>query len=305
MLLGGKPAGALALLSNLMDHLIYHNDRILPLEEARLSPGQVGLLTGWGVFTTLRVYQGLPFAFERHWARMKRDAELLGVPLCYEQEAVRLAIIELVRANQHPESTARVSFVKNSGGLWAGPPSGPETDLLIFIRELVAWPAVQHLTIEPHGIFSAGPYAGAKMLSWVSHAAVLERAHAKGFDDALLINEKDKLAECTSANIFLVRRSEILTPALSSGCLGGITREILFEIGSPSHIPIVEKELTTADLASAEEVFISSTTREVAAIESIKPSWKYPAPGKITVAMEKIFQEYVQTYLAKASAKQE
>ena len=141
------------------------------------------------------------------------------------------------------------------------------------------------------------------MLSWVSHAAVLERAHAKGFDDALLINEKDKLAECTSANIFVVRQGEILTPALSSGCLAGITREILFEITPRSGFPLREQELTTADLASADEVFISSTTREVAAIESISPSWKYPAPGKITTELEKIFQEYVQKYLAQASAK--
>lgn len=291
-----------AQIPNLMDQLIYHNDRILPLEEARLSPGQVGLLTGWGVFTTLRVYQGLPFAFERHWARMKRDALLLGVPLCYEEEKVRQAIVELVGVNKHPESMARVVFVKNTGGLWAEAPAAPATDLLIFIRELVAWPAVQRLQLEPHGIFSAGPYAGAKMLSWVSHAAVLERAHAGGFDDALLVNEKDRIAECTSANIFLVRGGEVLTPPLSSGCLGGITREILLEIAPRAGFPLHEKELTTDDLSSAEEVFISSTTREVAAIESISPKWKYPAPGKTTLALEKVFQEYVHSYLAQASA---
>lgn len=284
-----------------MDRLIFHNDRIVPLEEARLSPGQVGLLTGWGVFTTLRVYQGLPFAFERHWARMKRDAELLGVPLCYEERAVRQAIIDLVRANHRPESMARVCFVKNKGGLWAEAHDRPATDLLIFIRELVAWPAVQNLQIEPHGIFSAGPYAGAKMLSWVSHAAVLERVHANGFDDALLINENDRIAECTSANVFLVRDGGVFTPALTSGCLAGITREILFEIAPRAGIPLCEKELTAEDLSAAEEVFISSTTREVAAIESINPKWKYPAPGKTTLALEKIFQEYVHNYLANAS----
>ncbi len=284
-----------------MDRLIYHNDRILPLEEARLSPGQVGLLTGWGVFTTLRVYQGLPLAFERHWARMKRDAATLGIDLCYHEDSVRQAIIDLVRANAHPESMARVVFVKNSGGIWSEATGLPATDLLIFVRELVAWPAVQRLVIEPHGIFSAGPYAGAKMLSWVPHAAVLERAHAQGFDDALLVNEHDQLAECTSANIFLVRKGEVLTPSLTSGCLAGITREILFEIAPPAGFPIREQELTTKDLATADEVFISSTTREVAAIESISPNWKYPAPGRITQALEKVFQEYVHTYLARAA----
>src|ERR1700687_4082993 len=151
-----------------MDRLFLHNNRIVPLEEARLSPGQVGLLMAWGVFTTVRVYQGLPFAFERHWARMSRDAKLLGVQLSYEMESVRKAIIDLARANNHPESMARVSFVKNKGGLWAEENDRPETDLLIFTRELVAWPAIQRLRIEPHGIFSEGTYAGAKMLSWVS-----------------------------------------------------------------------------------------------------------------------------------------
>jgi len=280
-----------------MDRLIFHNDRIIPLEEARLSPGQVGLLMGWGVFTTIRVYQGLPFAFERHWARMSRDATLLGVPLCYEQETVRQAIIDLARANRHPESMARVSFVKNKGGLWGEEHDRPETDLLIFIRELVAWPAAQRLRLEPGGINSAGPYAGAKMLSWVSHAAVLEKAHAEGFDDALLVNEKGNLAECTSANVFLIRGGEVLTPLLSSGCLGGITREILFEIAPRSGVRLREQCLTTDDLNSADEVFISSTTREVAAVGSISPEWKFQAPGPVSQRLEEAFRSYVREYL--------
>jgi branched-chain amino acid aminotransferase len=249
------------------------------------------------VFTTLRVYQGFPFAFERHWARMKRDALMLGVPLCYEEDSVRRAIVDLVRANGHPESVARVSFVKNEGGLWAEAPGRPPTDLLMFVRSLVDWPKASRLQLEPHGIFSAGPYAGAKMLSWVTHAGVLERVHAKGFDDALLINEKEQIAECTSANVFLVRGGEVFTPPLSSGCLAGITREILLEIAPRAGFPLFEKELMADDLSAAEEVFISSTTREVAAIATIHPKWEYQAPGKTTLALEKVFQEYIRKYL--------
>ncbi len=284
-----------------MDSLIFHNDRILPLQDAHLSPGQIGLLMGWGIFTTVRIYRGVPFAFERHWARMSRDAALLGVSMCYEQRHVRQAIIDLARANQHPESMARVSLVKNKGGLWAQAGDRPDTDLLVFTRELVAWPAAERLRIEPHGIIAAGPYAGAKMLSWVSHAAVLEKAHAAGCDDALLLNERDQLAECTSANIFLVRKGEVVTPPLSSGCLAGITREVLFEIAPRVGVPLREQELTLSDLDSAEEVFISSTTREAAAIGVIDPKWKYPAPGRITAKIEKAFQEYVGQYLGAKS----
>lgn len=286
-----------------MDSLIFHNDRIVPLAEAHLSPGQVGLLTGWGVFTTLRIYRGVPFAFERHWARMARDAERLEIPMPYKQEAVRQAVGELARANHHPESAARVSFVKNRGGLWAQAEGLPPTDLLIFTRELVAWPAAHRLQIQPMGIFSGGHYAGAKMLSWVPHAAVLEKAHAEGYDDALLLNERGQLAECTSANIFLVRDGKALTPPLSSGCLAGITREILFEVAPQAGIELHEQDLTLDDLSAADEVFISSTTREVAAVGTIRPDWKYPAPGKIALALERAFQEYIHAYLGRVQEK--
>jgi branched-chain amino acid aminotransferase len=286
-----------------MDSLIFHNDRILPLGEVRLSPGQVGLLTGWGVFTTLRIYRGVPFAFERHWARMARDAVRLEIPLPYEQMAVRQAVVELARANHRPEGVARLSLVKNQGGLWAQADDLPPTDLLIFTRELVAWPVAHRLQVQPMGIFSAGRYAGAKMLSWVPHAAVLERAHAEGYDDALLLNEKEQLAECTSANVFLVREGKVLTPPLSSGCLAGITREILFEIAPQAGIELREQDLSLGDLSAADEVFISSTTREVAAVGTISPDWNYPAPGRIARALEEAFQDYIHAYLDRAEGK--
>src|SRR5712692_2733051 len=258
-----------------MDRLIFHNDRILPLDEARLSPGQVGLLMGWGVFTTLRLYRGLPFAFERHWTRMSRDATRLGFSMNYQEQFVRQAVIELARANQRAEGMARVSFVKNRGGLWAQADDRPPTDLLVFTRDLVPWPRGHRLRLQPMGIFSSGQYAGAKMLSWVPHTAVYERVHAEGFDDALLLNEKGQVAECTSANIFLVRDSKVLTPPLSSGCLPGITREIVLEIAPPAGIEVREQELNVEALSSAEEVFVSSTTREVAAVESISPGPRF------------------------------
>jgi len=139
-----------------MDTLIFHNDRIIPLPEARLSPGQMGLLMGWGVFTTLRVYEGKPFAFERHWARMSHDAQRLGMTLGREQREVRQAVSRLAEANHRPEGVARVSFVKNRGGLWAQADDGPETDLLIFTRQLVQWPAVHRLKLQQHAIYSEG-----------------------------------------------------------------------------------------------------------------------------------------------------
>jgi branched-chain amino acid aminotransferase len=143
-------------------------------------------------------------------------------------------------------------------------------------------------------IFAAGVYAGVKMLSWAPNTAVLDKARAEGFDDALLVNEKGQLAECTSANIFLVRNGHVLTPPLSSGCLAGVTRDVLFEIAPTAGVKIVEQHLTADDLASAEEFFISSTTRGVAAVGHICPRWDYPAPGPVTQSLEEAFNKYVE-----------
>jgi branched-chain amino acid aminotransferase len=280
-----------------MDALIFHNDCIIPLREAHLSPGQMGLLMGWGVFTTLRIYEGRPFAFDRHWARMSHDAERLGMNLTYEQEAVRLAVTRLAEANDRPEGMARVSFVKNHGGLWAQAGNRPETDLLIFTRELVQWPAIHRLKLQPRAIYSATRLAGVKMLSWVQNVALLEQAHAEGFDDVLLLNERGQIAECTSANVFLVRGGRVLTPPLSAGCLPGVTRDVLREVAPRAGFELLEENLTPEDLSSAAEVFISSTTREVAAVGSIDSQWLYHAPGKITVTIEEGFKDYVRAHL--------
>jgi len=280
-----------------MDALIFHNDRIRPLPEVHLSPGQMGLLMGWGVFTTLRIYNGRPFAFGRHWARMSHDAERLGMNLCHEQEAVRRAVARLAEANDRLEGMARVSFVKNSGGLWAQVGNRPETDLLIFTRELVQWPAIHRLKLQPHAVYSATRLAGVKMLSWAQNAALLEQAHTEGFDDVLLLNERGHIAECTSANVFLVRGDQVLTPPLSSGCLPGVTRDVLHEVVPQAGFELREENLTQEDLSSAVEVFISSTTREVAAVGSIDSQWVYDTPGKITMTIEAAFKEYVRNHL--------
>ena len=285
-----------------MDSLIYHNDRILPLTDARLSPGQMGLLMGWGVFTTLRIYEGVPFAFDRHWPRMAHDAERLGITLNYDQEAVRAAIIKLASSNQRREAMARVSFVKNQGGTWAHAPEGPATDLLIFTRDVATWPVASRLMLVRDAIFAAGRLAGAKMLSWVQNAGVLERAHAEGYDDALLLNEQGQIGECTSANIFLVRGGKVLTPPLTSGCLPGVTRDVLLEVIPAAGYELLQQDLTPDDLTSANEVFITSTTREVAPVNVIHPDWKYEAPGKISLILKSAFRQFVDSHLQREAA---
>ncbi|MGH9354007.1 MAG: aminotransferase class IV [Terriglobia bacterium] len=283
--------------STMIDNLIAHNREIIPLGQAHLSPGQAGLLLGWGVFTTLRLYRGAPFEFERHWERMARDAARLRMGLGVESSDVLSLIADLARRNQREEGMARVSFVRNTGGSWAYPGERPPVDLLIFTQSPPSWPESYRLQIQPGAVFSAGVLAGAKMLSWASNSSIMERVRAEGFDDGLLLNEHGQLTECTSANLFLVEGGVASTPPLTSGCLPGVTREILLSVGPRAGIPVVEKELTTASLDRAEEVFISSTTREVGGVHEIDQRWKYSSPGKVTRAAAAVFKQYVEESL--------
>ena len=122
-------------------------------------------------------------------------------------------------------------------------------------------------------------------------------AQARGFDEAILLNERGQVAECTSANIFIAGGCQVLTPPLSSGCLPGITREVILnEIRVPG-IQVCEKPLTPADVEAAEEVFITSTTRELLPVLDIEGK-KLGRGDRVRMALQDAFTEYEEAYIA-------
>src|SRR4029077_2890378 len=112
-------------------------------------------------------------------------------------------------------------------------------------------------------------FSGAKVLSWAENLTRYERAHEQGFDEVVLLNERDEVAECTSANLFAVQGDTVYTPPLASGCLPGVTRAVLLEEVQVPGLKIQEKVLGLKDLEAADEVFLTSTTREVLPVLSI------------------------------------
>src|SRR5512139_2081435 len=113
-----------------MHPFILHNDRVLAADSKVLAPGQVGLLSGWGVFTTLRVADGVLFAWDRHWARIQRDAAAFHVPLPDDSEAVHRKLLDLVEANGAHNSTLRLVIVRNGGGMWGNPAPDRPSDVI-------------------------------------------------------------------------------------------------------------------------------------------------------------------------------
>jgi branched-chain amino acid aminotransferase len=137
------------------------------------------------------------------------------------------------------------------------------------------------------------------MLSWSFNLAWLEAARSRGFDEVILLNEHGKLSECTSANIFVATPAGVFTPPLDSGCLPGITRELLLGDARAPGLDIRERDLALDDLHQADSVFITSTTRELLPVREIE-GHLLAERGQARVAMQAAFSAYVDSYVAAA-----
>jgi branched-chain amino acid aminotransferase len=276
---------------------ILHNGCIREVSEPALSPGQAGLLSGWGVFSTLRVADGVLFAFGRHWARIRRDAAAFHIPLPDDGEEVRRKLLELVEVNRAHNATLRLAIVRNGPGMWADPSVSRPSDLIALTADSKDWGDSVKLAYVRDARHAACPFAGTKILSWAMNLTWLEAAQSRGFDEAILLNERGEVAECTSANIFIANGSQVWTPPLGSGCLPGITREVLLGSIQVPGIEIGEKTLMPADLESADEVFITSTTRDLLPAVRIEEQ-KVGRSERARQALGRAFSEFVKRYVA-------
>jgi branched-chain amino acid aminotransferase len=288
--------------TTMIHYYVFHNGQITPVDQVRLSPGQGGLLSGWGLFTTLRIFHSEPFAFERHWRRLEKDSLRTRVPLPFDAEEVRTRLRELVQCNEVREGTARIYIIYNKVGFWQSHEPLPEVDLLLCTAGLPAHHEPVRLTVAEHGRYAASPLAGVKVTSWLQNVWCLQEAQRRGFDEVVLLNERGEVAECTAANLFCVGEGRVRTPPLSSGCLEGVTRSILLEIAPDAGMIIEEQTLRPGDFNGASEVFITSTNRNLVGVSEIDGHHFPAAPGPVTRHLEETFGRYAADYVSRIKA---
>jgi branched-chain amino acid aminotransferase len=281
---------------------IFHNDTLLPIEDVRLSAGQAGLLCGWGIFTTIRISRGEAFAYERHWRRLEKDAATIRLPMPYTGAKVRVHLHEVIRANKVSDGCARIYLVYNSVGFWQSDEQRPQVDLIIYSAQLPEYPEPIRLGLREHGRHAASPLAGVKSISWLPNVWAVAEAQKEGFDEVVLLNERGEIAECTAANIFAVKNGKVYTPPLNSGCLEGVTRGILFEIAPEAGVAVIEQTLRPEDLYSSDEVFISSTNRNLLGVGEIAGHRMATAPGQVTRQLDQLFDAHVAEYVTRRLA---
>lgn len=285
----------------MLHKFVYHNERLVPMEEVRLSPGQAGLLNGWGVFTTLRIYGGRPFAFNHHWQRLTTDAGRLRIPVELKPATVSERLTSLIEANHVADGCARIYFIYNRVGYWVSDEPMPDVDLIMYTADLPRRKGPVRLAMQAHDRHAANLLAGVKVTSWLQNVWMLDQTLQRGFNEVILLNERNEVAECTAANIFCVRNGEIITPPLSSGCLPGVTRKTLLEIGQSAGVHVKEATITVQELNDADEVFITSTTREVQPVSHIEDRQIAQVNGPVTQRLAKAFSDYVAKSLLESS----
>jgi branched-chain amino acid aminotransferase len=276
------------------DFILVH-DAVLPAASKTIAPGQVGAVNGWGVFSTLRVKDGVLFEWERHYNRMAKDAALLKVPFPDSPDWFEAQLHKLIDANHAYDATLRVIVLRNKGGMWEGPSIDRPFDLYAFTTNLKNWGQSVKLGLVPQARHAANQFAGTKMLSWSFNLCMYDQAHENGFDEVVLLNERDEVSELTSANLFAVFGNHVLTPPLSSGCLPGITRALLLEEIKVPGIEIGERTLTLADLEKADGLFITSSTRDLLPVASVE-SIQIQRNDSIRQLLSQAFEEYLKNY---------
>jgi len=270
---------------------------VLDAHEKTIAAGQVGFLNGWGVFSTIRVADGVLFAFERHWERMQHDAARMRVPFPSETSWLKARLHRLIEANAALNATLRVAVMRNRGGLFEGPNQERDFDVIAFTANLNDWGSAVRLAVKPNARFAQNEFAGAKITSWAQNLAWYEEAHERGFDEMLLLNERGEVSECTSANVFAVRGEEIWTPPLTSGCLAGVTRAVVLEEIRLPGFSAIEKTLSPKDLERAEQVFVTSTTRDFLPVSEIEGLNVRNDRAQLIAELEKAFDGFRRAYV--------
>jgi branched-chain amino acid aminotransferase len=224
-------------------------------EDPAISPFDHGLLTGDGVFETLRIYRGMPFAMRRHLERLAHSAAGLGLRL--PDYDLRAAMETATAANGVEDGRLRLTITGGVAPLGSDRGDARATTI-VAVGPLPQWPPSTEVVVVPWRRNEHSAIAGLKTTSYAENVVALAYARERGAGEALFLNTAGQLCEGTGSNVFLVLDGELVTPPLSSGCLAGITRALVIELTGA-----VERDLPADALTEASEVFITSSTREI------------------------------------------
>lgn len=287
-----------------MDEIIYLNGQLERRLEAKLSPFDHGFLYGYGLFETMRAYNGHIFRLDSHLTRLRCSAESIGLThgvLATEEGKLSLkaACTATLEANELTDARIRLTVTAGEGDMTPDPRTCSNPTVLVTARRLDPLPPEKYetgfkATISSLRRNSRSPLSRLKSTCYMENILARMTARASGYDEAIFLNEQGSLAEGSTTNIFLVSNGELITPSSESGVLPGITREAVLEIARTSNIKANERLVNLDELVEAQEAFVTNSVLELMPLVSVegKPIGT-GKPGKLAGDLLAAYRELV------------
>lgn len=211
-------------------------------------------LYGKGVFTTVAIYDGEPFLWDKHWRRLKDNASRIDLNLDeYSEAFTKKSLTDALSKNKITNGRARITFFdETESAIWRDE-TKQKTSLSIITGAMRTVPENFHLTISPYTVNSQSPLAGIKSCNYLDKILALDEARSRAFHEAIQLNERGEITSATMANIFWLHDNRLYTPSLKTGCIPGTTREFILE-----NLACRETEATIDMMRSADAIFLTS-----------------------------------------------
>lgn len=280
---------------------VYVSGRLSPAEEASASALDRGLLYGDGLFETVRVYGGKPFMLEEHLRRMAEGASRIALVLP-DKEEIKAAVGAVLQANSLTEAYLRITVTRGPTGKMWSDLSGCSPAVLVLAKPFNRpdFGEGLRLTVSRFRIDERGPLCGVKHTGILPKILARTEAVNSGADDAVLLDTRGFVGEGTSSNLFWAKGGRLYTPSLSCGILAGVTRQVVAEIASAEKIAVEEGEFRLDVVKEAEEVFLTSSTWEIAPVRELDGSVFRGSAGPVTTAIHRLYRKRITNWVKTA-----
>jgi branched-chain amino acid aminotransferase len=255
--------------------LIYLNGKLVPKDEARVSVFDHGLLYGDGVFEGIRIYDGNIFRLKEHIERLYESAQTVWMKIPMTLEQMQQAVVDTVAANGRRDAYIRLVVTRGEGDLGIDPSTCPEPTIFIIVDSISLYPpefydkGVSLITASTRRIPIQCLDPRIKSLNYLNNILAKIEAKEAGVPEAVMLNERGRVAECTADNIFIIKNGHAETPRLTDGALPGITRGAVIELAERAGIPTKQTAMGLHDLYNADECFLTGTGAEIVPVVGI------------------------------------
>lgn len=288
-----------------MTGIVYINGEFFPEDQAKISVFDRGFLYGDSIYEVTRSYEHRPYKLQEHLDRLRHSAQRLGMELPYTDTYLRQ---ELEKANQKvnlPSCYFRIIITRGIGPIGLDHTEKINYNLIIMARNLPPYPEKWYFEGLHFAIVSVVRLnresldPNVKSGNYLNNVLAMQEARKQGATDAIMLNRDGYVTEGTTSNVWMIKHNELVTPPLAAGILKGITRETIIDLCRQNDISVTEKNFTAQELKEAEEVFISSATKEIVPVcrldDVILSGGK---PGELTRKLMALYKRQVRVDLS-------